>query len=142
MNDINHVVINGRLTADPELKYTQAGKPLTIFSLAVNRSWKTADDEKKDLVSFFNCINWGSLGESVICKYGRKGMRVTVSGQLEQNRYEDKDGNKRDKVQIVVREFQMPTKSEQAPESIIESGEEVKAADVPNNPFSDNDIPF
>jgi single-strand DNA-binding protein len=72
MSDINHVTLIGRLTKNPELKYTQAGKSVASFSIANDKTY-VANGEKKQQTSFFNCVSWGKLGET-ISKYCKKGQ--------------------------------------------------------------------
>lgn len=85
MNSINLV---GRLTADPELRYTQNGTAVCSFTLAVDRP------RVKDTTDFISCVAWRQPGE-YLCKYGRKGSMTAVSGCLTSRRYEDKNGAKR-----------------------------------------------
>ncbi len=104
MSDLNETIQIGRLTADPEFKTTKGGGPICNFSIAVSRTWKE-DGEKKEKTSFFRCAAFGKLAE-VISQHTKKGERVGIKGRLEQSKWEDKDGNKRDSVGIVVEKFQ------------------------------------
>jgi single-strand DNA-binding protein len=89
-------VIIGRLTADPELKFVgNKGTALATFSVAVNR--KKGEEE---VTHYFDCSAWGSLAENLTSL--RKGQRVIVSGQLNQDTYENKEGKKVSKVVINV----------------------------------------
>lgn len=85
MNSINLV---GRLTADPELRYTQNGTAVCSFTLAVDRP------RVKDTTDFINCVAWRQPGE-YLSKYGHKGSITAVSGCLTSRKYEDKNGAKR-----------------------------------------------
>lgn len=85
---LNHIVAMGRLTRDPELRYTQSGKPVASFSIAVDR------DYQKDATDFISCVAWGKTGEFVQ-KYFFKGKMIVVSGSLQSRNWEDRDGNKR-----------------------------------------------
>jgi single-strand DNA-binding protein len=102
-SDINRTILIGRMTKDPELKYTPSGSAVCSFSLACNYS-HTSNGEKKEQVSFFNCIAWAKLGE-VITQYCKKGHRIAVEGRLQQRSWE-KDGTKRSVVEIVVEHVQ------------------------------------
>ena len=93
MNSINLV---GRLTADPELKTTQSGISVCTFSLAVNRP------RVKDTTDFINCVAWRQSAE-YLCNYGRKGNLVAVSGVLTSRKYDDSNGNHRDKISGIRR---------------------------------------
>lgn len=90
----------GRLTSDPELKYTAGGNPVCNFSIAVNRDFK----DKKD-VSFIDVIAWSKLAET-ICQFMKKGKRIAITGHLKQSRWQDKDGGNRSKIEIVAESVQ------------------------------------
>ena len=88
--DLNKVIITGRLTQDPELRFVGQGQtPLCEFSLAVNRSF-TSNEEKKEEVSFINVQVWGKSAEFVN-QYFHKGRQMIVEGRLKQDRWEDKE---------------------------------------------------
>jgi single-strand DNA-binding protein len=116
MNDLNRVIIIGRLTRDPELKHTQSGTALANFSIASNKSYKS-NGETKDQVNFFNCSAWSKLAET-ICKYCKKGQRIGIEGRLQQRTWDDQNGEKKSAVDIVVESIQfLEGKKEGAPES-------------------------
>ena len=106
--DINHVVLVGRLTKDPELTYTQSGAAICKFSIAVNRSsgssrGSTGDGEGS--ANFFNIVAWNKTAE--ICnQYLSKGRQVAIDGRLQQRRWEGSDGVKRNTVEIVANNVQ------------------------------------
>ena len=104
MTDINTVVLVGRLTRDAELKYTKGGTAVLSFSIAVNKS-KKEGDQWKDEGHFFDCSMFGKRAES-LNQYLTKGMQIAISGSLEQQRWESKDGP-RSKVSVVVDELSM-----------------------------------
>jgi single-strand DNA-binding protein len=141
--DLNKVMLIGRLVRDPELRYTPNGSSVASFSIANNRTYVTGG-EKKEMVSFFNCVAWGKTAE-FISQYCKKGNRVGIEGRLQQRSWEDQQGNKRSVVEITVENIQNLTPRD--------SGYEQQAdgppidSDVPanagvDNPFSDDDIPF
>ena len=103
-NDMNSVVLIGRLTRDSELKFTNSGTAISRFSLAVNRT-KMNGDQREEEVSFFDCTVWGKQAES-LNPYLTKGRQVCVSGELRQNRWEQ-DGQSRSKVEINVGSLQL-----------------------------------
>ncbi len=103
-NDINTVVLVGRLTRDAELKYTNTGTAVCKFSLAVNRR-KRSGEQWTDEVSYFDIVLWGKQGEA-IHQYLGKGKQVAVNGELRQNRWEQ-DGQKRSKVEINANNVQL-----------------------------------
>lgn len=137
-NDINRVVLVGRVTRDPELKSTNSGAYLCRFTLASNHTQFVKDGENIDHVGFYDCVSWGKLAE-VISKYVQKGRRIGVDGSLRWSRWEDQEGNKRSKVEIYVENFQFlesKVDAEQGVESAPEPLPETQA-----EPFGD-DIPF
>ena len=99
MRDINTVVLTGRITKDPELKYTSGGTAIMSFSLAVNYSKKQSDQWVEE-TSFFDCQYFGKTAESVR-QYMTKGQMVAIEGELRQERWE-KDGQARSRVVINV----------------------------------------
>ena len=142
--DMNVVMVIGRLAKDPELRYTQGGTSIASFSLANNYAY-SSQNEKKEMVSFFNCIAWGKPGE-ILAEHGKKGGRLAVQGRLQQRSWQDKDGGKRNTVEIVVEGFQFLSAKQDSGESSGKSeGSEqyyVPADDSAPSHFSDEDIPF
>ncbi len=102
--DINNVVVVGRLTKDAELKYTNGGSAVTKFSIAVNRSKKDGD-QWVDEASFFVFLLWGRRGES-LNQYLQRGTRLAVTGELRQDRWEQ-DGQQRSRVFIHANNVQL-----------------------------------
>lgn len=89
-------VVMGNLTRDPETKQTNSGHSVTSFTLAVNG--------RNDDVAYIDCTAWNKGGET-IAQYLHKGDALLVSGRLNQSRWQDKDGNNRSKLDVVVDEF-------------------------------------
>ena len=105
MRGFSKAIITGNITRDPELRSTPGGASVCSFSVAVNRTYRGADGENKEEVSFIDCSAWGKLGE-MIAQYGKKGSGVLVSGRLSQRSWEDKNGGgKRSRTEIVVEDF-------------------------------------
>ncbi len=103
---LNKVMIIGRLGQDPEMRYTPSGRPLTKFQLAANRSWTTADGEKKTETEWFNIVAWGKLAE--ICnQYLKKGQQVYIEGRLHTRRWQDDDGANHSSVEVITQEMIM-----------------------------------
>lgn len=96
MNSLNVCILQGNLTADPELRNSSGGNPYVVFGIAVNR---IAKGEKE--VSFFDCIAFGKQAE-VIAEHCKKGRQVIVQGEIQQDRWEDDDGNRRSAVKVVL----------------------------------------
>ncbi|MBE6920201.1 MAG: single-stranded DNA-binding protein [Ruminococcaceae bacterium] len=95
---LNHIVIMGRLTRDPELRRTGGGIAVTSFTVAVDRDFSSKDEKKTD---FIDCVAWRSTGEFVN-KYFSKGSMMLVSGRLQIRAWTDKDGNKRRSAEVVA----------------------------------------
>ena len=96
---LNKVVLMGRLTKDPEMRYTQAQTAVTSFSLAVERDAKSRDGDRE--VDYINCVAWRSSAEFVE-KYFHKGSMAVVAGRLQIRNWQDKDGNNRQSAEVVV----------------------------------------
>lgn len=103
-NDINCVILVGRLTRDAELKYTNTGSAVSKLSVAVNRR-KRSGDQWTDEANFFDVTIWGKMAES-LNQYLNKGKQVAIEGELRQSRWEQ-DGQSRSKVEIVARNIQL-----------------------------------
>ncbi len=100
----NTVTIVGNVTRDPELRYTPSGAALASFGVAVNRRWRDAQsNDWKESVSFLDVVCWREMADNV-CESLSKGTRIVVTGRLEQRSWEDNDGNKKSKVEIVADE--------------------------------------
>ena len=143
MTDINRVTIIGRMTRDAELRYTPAGSAVCSFSLANGRSY-TQGSEKKEQTSYFDCVAWSKLGE-LIAEYCKKGTQIAVEGRLQQRPWEDSEGNRKSKIEIVAENIQFLSRpKEQAAEQHKDVTGTVPPFDeLPSdNPFSDNDLPF
>ena len=97
---LNHIVIMGRLTRDPELRRTGSGVAVTSFSLAVDRDFAPKDGGERE-TDFIDCVAWRQTGEFV-SKYFTKGRMAVVSGRLQIRSWTDKDGNKRRTAEVVA----------------------------------------
>jgi single-strand DNA-binding protein len=99
----NHIVLVGRLVADPELRQTQSGVPVTSFRIAVDRP-KSRDGEKQ--TDFFGVSIWRNRAERA-AEFLQKGRLVLISGRVQIREYTDRDNNKRTAVDVVADDFQM-----------------------------------
>ena len=112
MSDINTVAITGHLTKDAELRYTKNGAPVCNFSIAVNKDrYDKKNDAWSEETSFFDCTMYGKRAENAaenLCK----GVFVTISGELQQQRWE-KDGKRQSKVVIIVDGFKYVDRRDQ-----------------------------
>jgi single-strand DNA-binding protein len=96
----NNITVIGNLTGEPELRYTQGGTAMLTGSIADNRRYQV-NGEWQEETSYVNFVAWRDLAENAAATLS-KGMRVVVTGRLQQRSYEDKDGNKRSAFDIVV----------------------------------------
>ena len=97
---LNHIIIMGRLTRDPELRRTGSGIAVASFSVAVDRDFGGRDGGEKE-TDFIDCVAWRQTGEFV-SKYFTKGRMIVVSGRLQIRSWTDKEGNKRRTAEVVA----------------------------------------
>jgi len=97
---MNHVVLMGRLTRDPELRHTQVGTPVSTFTLAVDRGYTPKDGGERQ-TDFIDIVAWRNTAEFV-AKYFVKGQMAAVTGRLQIRDWTDKDGNKRRSAEVVA----------------------------------------
>ncbi len=97
---LNHIVIMGRLTRDPEMRRTSQGTPVTSFSLAVDRDFSGKDAGQKE-TDFIDCVAWRNTAEFVN-SYFSKGRMAVVSGRLQIRTWKDKEGNTRKAAEVVA----------------------------------------
>ena len=95
---LNHIDLMGRLTRDPELRYTQSQTPVASFSLAVERDFGSREERQTD---FIDCVAWRNTAEFV-SKYFQKGSMAVVSGRLQIRDWTDREGGKRRSAEVVV----------------------------------------
>jgi len=105
MANFNKVLLVGNLTRDPELKHTPSNQAVAAIGLAVNRQYTTKDGEKREETTFVDCEAWGRQAE-VMSQYLSKGRPVLVEGRLKLDQWQDKDGNNRSKLKVVIENFQ------------------------------------
>jgi single-strand DNA-binding protein len=100
----NNVSIVGNLTRDPELRFTPSGQATATFGLAVNRRWQNRQTQDwEEATSFFDVVCWAQLAENAAQSLTR-GSRVMVTGRLDQRSWENNEGEKRSKIEIVAEE--------------------------------------
>ncbi|GAB1469531.1 hypothetical protein MASR2M66_04070 [Chloroflexota bacterium] len=135
---LNKIQIIGHLGKDPEMRYTPSGKPVTTFTVAVSRTWNSADGERHNETEWFNVVAWSTLAE--ICKqYLVKGQQVYVEGRLQTRRWDDKEGGKHTSVEIVANEMMMlGDRRESNPQP---SETEPPSAEAPNG-AAEEEFPF
>ena len=157
---MNKVFLIGRLTRDPELRYTGNNTPVASFSLAVNRNFTNQQGERE--ADFFNITVWRKQAENVK-NYLSQGSQVAVEGRLQTRNYEDKDGQKRYVTEVVADNVEFLGSKNSSNNSSNGSSnveptpydfgdnKEPKGTDVDSNPFadfgssieiSDDELPF
>lgn len=101
---INNVVLVGRLTKDPDLRYTASGSAVATFTLAVNRSFTNQSGTRE--ADFINCVIWRKPAETLV-NYTRKGSLIGVVGRIQTRNYENQQGQKVYVTEVVCDNFQM-----------------------------------
>ena len=135
---LNTVVLMGRLTDEPNIKSLDSDKKVMKFCLAVERSQTSKNEERK--TDFIDCIAWEKTAE-FISKYFQKGDAVIVEGRIETRQYEDKQGNKRKSIYVLVNNVNF---------CALKKGENNQSQEKPqksrennsNNWLNDEDLPF
>lgn len=131
---MNIIVLTGRLTKEPEVRYTQSGKTVCSFSIAVDRPF--SQDGKRE-ADFFNCMLWGKQGET----FGNtvhKGHRILVEGRVQISSYQAKDGSKRQSTDVVCNRFEYLERKESQQQA--QSLPKVNFGDM--GQMMDEEIPF
>lgn len=142
MANYNKVMLMGRLTRDPELRYTKGGKAVAEFSLAVNSTFKTREGEKREEATFIDITVWEKQAETC-AEYLSKGRPVFVEGRLELDKWESKEGEKRSKLKVVATNVQFlgsPGGGKGAAGGGAPKAE--GSAEAPAGEPSEEDIPF
>ena len=98
---LNNCTIQGRMTRDPELRYTASNTPVVSFTLAVERTRKNAGGERE--ADFINCVAWNKTAE-LVKNWFSKGMMAIVVGRIQSRNWEDRNGNKRTSIEINANE--------------------------------------
>ena len=133
MASLNKVMLMGRLTKDPEMRYTPSGQPVTSFSIATNRYSSGADGERKEFTDYHNIVAWNigkrNLAQQV-ADYLRKGSLVYVEGRLQTRSWDDEKGARHWKTEIVASHVEMLSgrrkkdyEAQQAADSLVAQAE-------------------
>jgi single-strand DNA-binding protein len=127
----NRVLLGGNLTRDIELRHTPQNTAVANFGMAVNRKYKGGDGQQHEETTFVDCTAFGRTAE-VMGQYLRKGRPVFIEGRLKLDQWDDKEGNKRSKLSVIVESFQF-----------VDSGEKQQGPQRSGKtPPPDDDIPF
>ncbi|MBC8202234.1 MAG: single-stranded DNA-binding protein [Planctomycetes bacterium] len=105
MPSYNKVLLMGNLTRDPQLKQTPNNMSVAEIGLACNRKFNSKDGEMREEVTYVDCEAWGRTAETM-AKYLSKGKPVFVEGRLKLDQWQDKEGNNRSKLRVVIESFQ------------------------------------
>lgn len=101
---INNIVLVGRLTKDPDLRYTTSGTGVATFTLAVNRNFTSADGTRE--ADFINCVIWRKPAE-ILANYAKKGVLIGVTGRIQTRSYDNQQGQKVYVTEVVADNFQL-----------------------------------
>ena len=105
MANFNKVILMGNLTRDPQMSYLPSQTAVVELGLAVNRKWRSQDGQQKEETCFVDCKAFGKQAET-LNQYMRKGQPLLIEGRLQLSQWEDKEGNRRSKLRVVVEGFQ------------------------------------
>jgi single-strand DNA-binding protein len=135
---VNRVMLTGRLTRDPELRYTPSGTAVSSFAIASSRSYKAQDGEWKQVVTYVNVVAWGKLAV-LVNEYLKKGSAVYVEGSLNSRSWETEDGQKRSLLEIKAQTVQFLDRiaRPQVPEE-----EFVESGGTDNGLDTEDEVPF
>lgn len=146
---MNKAILVGRLTKDPELKYTPQGTAVATFTIAINRKFKGKDGEKE--ADFIPIVVWGAMGENT-AKYMQKGSEIAISGRIQVRTYNAKDGYKRYVTEVIAEEITFVgsskrNSSNKPKDEESHGNEDYKDYGIPLDDFTpmdddDDDLPF
>lgn len=136
---MNKVILMGRLTKDPEVRYTQSDKPLAIarYTLAVNRAYKKEGEPDAD---FIPCVAFGKNGEFAE-KYLNRGQRIAVVGRLQVRMWEDDKGDKRKTTEVVIENQYFADSKNKNEEKTLSEAVNSHLYPIDDN-VEDEDLPF
>ena len=140
MADVNVVVLAGRMTRKPELKYTPAGTAVCDMGLAVNESY-TANGTKHEKVNFIPIIAWGRQAETC-AEYLDKGSSVMVEGRISVRQWEQKDGVKRSAFEVVAQRVHFLNTRRAAPAAVTNGAPDLPGHSDADPAPPDDDVPF
>lgn len=144
---LNKAIIIGNLTRDPELKALPSGSKVTTFSVATNRTYKDKNGAKQESVEYHNIVVFGKVAE-LVAQYLKKGSQALIEGRIQTRSWDDKDGQKKYRTEIVADTVQFgsrPTGSSGV--APAKAGDKASAApadtiEYPSEEINPDDIPF
>lgn len=117
--NLNKVIVIGQVGRAPEMRYMPSGQPVTSFSVGATRAWNDPSDERREETEWFNVVAWGKLAE--LCKrHLSQGDRVYVEGRLQTRSWEDDQGRKCFRTELVAREMMPLDISSEVPANALE----------------------
>ena|SRR5579872_351633 len=143
---LNRVMLIGRLTRDPEMRYTPSGQPVTSFSIATNRYGQGPDGERREFTDYHNVVAW-NIGKRTLAElaaqYLRKGSLCYVEGRLQTRSWEGQDGQKRKTTEVVANDIQFLDSRGGTGAPAAVGGEEGPVLEEPGvRDVDPDDIPF
>ena len=154
---INKALIYGNLTRDPEMKALPSGISVSSFGVATNRTWKDKNGAKQESVDFHNVVAFGKQAE-LIHQYCKKGSPIFVDGRIQTRSWDDKEGKKQYRTEIIIENFQFGPKSSGATGDYSGGGsasagaaktktttaptQELDTIEYPEEDINPEDIPF
>jgi single-strand DNA-binding protein len=141
MANLNRVLLIGRLTKDPELRFTPQGTPVCDLNLATNRVIKSADGNSREETCFVEITVWGRQAETS-AEYLKKGREVFVEGRLTLDRWETPEGQKRSRLRVTAERVQFLGGPRSAPPAAREVAPEPEAEPEPTEEAPPGDVPF
>lgn len=139
--NVNKVIVVGNLTRDPETKTIPSGQSVTSFGLATNRFWTDRESgEKKKQAEYHNIIAWGKLGE-IVQQFLKKGSLAYIEGRLQTRSWQDQQGNKKFRTEIVAEKLQLGPRSG-APSEKFQPDESSQEKNIETDEINVEEIPF
>lgn len=140
---LNSVCLVGRLTKDPELRYTPSNQAVATFSLAVNRNFKSQNGERE--ADFINCVIWRQQAEN-LANWAKKGALIGITGRIQTRSYENQQGQRVYVTEVVADSFQLlESRKERGSQPIVDSQQGFSRqapANTSTMDISDDDLPF
>ena len=128
----------GRLTRDPEIRYTQNNTPVASYSIAVDRNYSKDQDRQTD---FIDIVSWNKAAEFV-SKWFKKGSLIVVVGRLQVRKWQDKDGNNRISYEVISEEVSFGGSKNDSDSSVSNTNVTTDAVDVEATDDDDGEMPF
>ena len=156
MASLNKVLLIGNLTRDPDVKMLSSGRPVCNFGLALNRSYKDGEGNRKEEVTFVDVECYGPRAEA-IGRFFTKGRSIFVEGRLKLDQWESKEGEKRSALRVVLDNFEFVDSKQDGPGAAVRSSDNANASQTDkkvseppappqkesrNDPDLDEDVPF